>query len=175
MAALDTSTAAPRAKRRAKAATTDILGHTDQKPEIDPKWRHHFNVLLDLRKHLRLQKRNRKEEVTEFSTKLQREQADVATNSYDRDWALAVLSSDQNALYEIHDALSRIRAGTYGVCQLTGKLIPEERLKAIPWTRFTAEAERQLEQRGELASTKLELGKRRRLPREERPESYGTD
>jgi RNA polymerase-binding transcription factor DksA len=175
MEALDPSKPSPRAKRRAKAATTDILGRTDQKPEIDPKWQHHFNVLIDLRRHLRLQKRDRKQDATELSTKIQREQADVATNSYDRDWALAVLSADQNALYEIHDALSRIRAGTYGVCQLTGKLIPEERLKAIPWTRFTAEAERQLEQRGELASTKLELGKRRRLPREQPPESYGTE
>ena len=90
----------------------------------------------------------------------------MAGDSYDRDWALALLSSDQNAALEINEALERIRSGTYGKCELTGKTIPVERLKAVPWTRFTAEAERELEERGELPQYKARLGERGAIPRE---------
>ncbi|MBV9999423.1 MAG: TraR/DksA C4-type zinc finger protein [Verrucomicrobia bacterium] len=50
---------------------------------------------------------------------------------------------------EVNEALGRIEGGTYGRCELTGKPIPAERLDAIPWTRFTAEAEAQLEREGQ--------------------------
>ena len=48
-----------------------------------------------------------------------------------------------------------IRSGTYGVCELTGNAIEAERLTAIPWTRFSAEAQRELEATGSVARTKL--------------------
>ena len=41
--------------------------------------------------------------------------------------------------------MERIDDGTYGVCELTGQLIPWKRLEAIPWTRFSLEAEKQIE------------------------------
>jgi RNA polymerase-binding transcription factor DksA len=53
-------------------------------------------------------------------------------------------SFEQEALYEIDAALKRIEDGTYGICELTGKPIPWERLEAIPWTRFSLEAQNQL-------------------------------
>jgi len=56
---------------------------------------------------------------------------------------LSLLSSDQDAVYEIEEALKRIEKKTYGVCELTGKNIPRHRLEAIPWTRFTVEAQAQ--------------------------------
>src|SRR5213075_932289 len=68
---------------------------------------------------------------------------------------LSLLSSDQDAIYEIEEALKRIEKGTYGVCELTGKPIPKARLDAIPWTRFTVEAQAQLERDGALRSRKL--------------------
>ena len=82
--------------------------------------------------------------------------ADAATDSYDRDCALAMLSSSQTLLYEIEQALNRITTGTYGVCEATGKPIEIERLTAIPWTRFTAEAQTALEVRG--ATSRPHLG-----------------
>jgi RNA polymerase-binding transcription factor DksA len=94
---------------------------------------------------------------------MQREMADVGTNSYDRDLALSMISTEQNALYEIEQALNRMTTGTYGICELTGKPIPPERLNAIPWTRFSAPAESELEKRGELERTKL--GNRKRVSR----------
>jgi RNA polymerase-binding transcription factor DksA len=81
--------------------------------------------------------------------------ADAGTDEFDRDFALSMISSDQNALYEIEAALNRIRSGTYGICELTGKAIEPERLAAIPWTRFSTEAQRELEASGSVARTRL--------------------
>jgi RNA polymerase-binding transcription factor DksA len=71
--------------------------------------------------------------------------ADAATDSFDRDLVLGLASFGQEGLYEIEAALKRIEDGTYGICELTGEPIPWERLEAIPWTRFSLEAEKQLE------------------------------
>ncbi len=66
-----------------------------------------------------------------------------------------MLSSEQNALYEIEQALDRIKNGSYAVCELTGKPIEAKRLKAIPWARFSAEAEKKLEKQGAINRAKL--------------------
>jgi RNA polymerase-binding transcription factor DksA len=71
--------------------------------------------------------------------------ADAGTDSIDRDLALGLVSFEQEALYEIDAALNRIDDGTYGVCELTGKPISWKRLEAIPWTRYSLQAEAQLE------------------------------
>ena len=95
--------------------------------------------------------------------------ADAGTDSYDRDFALSMISSEQNALFEIEEALNRIKTGRYGTCEATGKKIDPERLEAIPWTRFSAEAERDLEKNN--AVDKTRLGELEELPRTSRPES----
>jgi len=71
--------------------------------------------------------------------------ADAGTDTYDQDFALGIASSEQQALFEIEEALNRIRTGRYGICEATGKRIDPARLEAVPWTRFSAEAERDLE------------------------------
>ena len=81
--------------------------------------------------------------------------ADAASDTYDCDWALSMLSSDQNALYEIEQAINRIENGSYGTCELTGKLIESDRLNAIPWTRFSMESQQQLEDQGAVFKTRL--------------------
>jgi RNA polymerase-binding transcription factor DksA len=81
--------------------------------------------------------------------------ADSGTDNFDRDFALSLLSSDQDAIYEIEEALKRIERGTYGTCELTNKPIPKARLEAIPWARFTVQAQAQLEREGALRSRRL--------------------
>jgi RNA polymerase-binding transcription factor DksA len=71
--------------------------------------------------------------------------ADAGSDAYDRDFALNLLSHAQDALYEIDQALRRIESGTYGICEMSGKPIPHERLEAIPWARLTVECQSQLE------------------------------
>src|SRR2546423_2371473 len=72
-------------------------------------------------------------------------QADAGSDAYDRDFALSLLSQEQDALYDIDQALKRIDLGTYGVCEMSGKPIPHARLEAIPFARFTVECQSQLE------------------------------
>ena len=72
-------------------------------------------------------------------------QADAGSDAYDRDFALSLLSQEQDALYEIDQALKRIELGTYGICEMSGKPIPHARLEAIPFARFTVECQSQLE------------------------------
>ena len=72
-------------------------------------------------------------------------QADAGSDAYDRDFALSLLSQEQDALYEIEEALKRIEAGTYGICEISGKAIPHARLEAIPFARFTVECQSQIE------------------------------
>jgi DnaK suppressor protein len=45
----------------------------------------------------------------------------------------------RNQLSEIDQALARIEAGTFGVCEETEEPIEHERLRAIPWTRLSIE------------------------------------
>jgi RNA polymerase-binding transcription factor DksA len=70
--------------------------------------------------------------------------ADAATDSFDRDLVLGLATFEQDGVYEIDAALKRIEDGTYGVCELTSQQIPWNRLVAIPWARFTIEAERRV-------------------------------
>jgi RNA polymerase-binding transcription factor DksA len=90
--------------------------------------------------------------------------ADAATDTYDRDLALGMLSSEQDAIYEIDEAINRIHNGTYGICEVTNQPIEPARLQAIPWTRFCATAERRLERDGALKQTRL--GARQSVVRE---------
>ena len=72
-------------------------------------------------------------------------QADAGSDAYDRDFALNLLSQEQDALYEIDEALKRIELGTYGTCEMSGKPINKERLEAIPFARLTVECQSQIE------------------------------
>jgi len=58
------------------------------------------------------------------------------------------MAADQDALCEASEALKRITAGTYVVCEESGRKIPATRLRAVPWTRFTREVEERLEKHG---------------------------
>lgn len=74
-------------------------------------------------------------------------QADAGSDAYDRDFALSLLSQEQDSLYEIDQALMRIDQGTYGVCEMSNKPIPKARLEALPFTRFTVECQAEIEKR----------------------------
>ncbi|MEI7863760.1 MAG: TraR/DksA C4-type zinc finger protein [Chthoniobacterales bacterium] len=74
-------------------------------------------------------------------------QADAGSDSYDRDFALNLLSQEQDALFEIDEALKRISLGSYGVCEMSNKPIPKARLEARPFARFTVEYQNEIERK----------------------------
>jgi RNA polymerase-binding transcription factor DksA len=122
---------------------------------IKPEWARYYKILLDLRERLQHQMDGLARESAEEMDGYSLHMADSGTDNFDRDFALSLLSSDQDAVYEIEEALKRIEKGTYGTCELTGKPIPKARLGAIPWTRFTVEAQAQLEREGALRQRRL--------------------
>jgi RNA polymerase-binding transcription factor DksA len=72
-------------------------------------------------------------------------QGDAGSDAYDRDFALSVLAKEQDALYEIEQALRRIQKGNYGLCEMSNRKIPQPRLEAIPFARLTVECQAQWE------------------------------
>jgi RNA polymerase-binding transcription factor DksA len=122
---------------------------------IAPKWKWHYRVLLGLRNRL-LQARS--EQLHEIAKPLEISAVDVAecaTDEFDHDLALGRLSAEQDALYEVEEAIRRIENGAYGICDETGKPIEAGRLKAVPWTRFSHDAEAKLEKSGIIQRTRF--------------------
>ena len=117
-------------------------------PKAPPKWAWHYRVLLKVRERLL---RDRSEQLREAAEPLEPHSMDIAdsaTDEFDHNLALSRLSSGQDALYEVEEAIRRIRAGTYGTCEESGQPIPPKRLRAIPWARFCEEVGARLEKTG---------------------------
>jgi RNA polymerase-binding transcription factor DksA len=82
-------------------------------------------------------------------------QADAGSDAYDRDFALSLLSQEQDALYEIEEALKRVDLGTYGICEMSGKPIAHPRLEALPFARYTVECQSQIEKQGKVTRARV--------------------
>lgn len=144
------------------ASLADILGFNpaakkanphDDVAEVPEKFRRYYKLLLELRAHLTGQLDTHTEETLKRSSKddsgdlssYGQHMADAGTDTFDRDFALSLVSSEQEALSEVEAAIKRIKAGTYGICEVTGKPIARERLLAVPFTRHSAEAQKEIE------------------------------
>lgn len=123
--------------------------------KVKAEWAKYYQNLLELRDQLVRQMSGLAKESAQEMAGYSLHMADSGTDNFDRDFALSLLSSDQDAIYEIEEALKRIEKNTYGICELTGKPIPKARLEAIPWTRFTVQAQAQLEREGALRQRRL--------------------
>ena len=133
--------------------------HDTPRPQLrlprDPKTLAFFDRqkkrLLDLRDHFLDQMQSvaqdslRSRAESNEASAVGQHQADAGSDAYEKDFALSLLSQEQDALYEIEEALKRLELGTYGVCEMSNKVIPHTRLEAIPFARFTVECQQQLE------------------------------
>jgi RNA polymerase-binding transcription factor DksA len=159
----ETKKSAPRGKSQASATSAAILGRPMSKngtgahevKKIKAEWQKYYNYLLELREQLLHQMNGLAKESAQEMAGYSLHMADSGTDNFDRDFALSLLSADQDSVYEIEEALKRIEKKTYGICELTGKAIPKARLEAIPWTRFTVDAQAQLERDGALRQRRL--------------------
>ena len=126
-----------------------------KKIRVKAEWKKHYEILLDLRGRLTHQMDDLKKDSAEEMTNYSMHMADSGTDNFDRDNALSLLSSDQDAVYEIDEALKRIEKNAFGICELTGKNIPKTRLNAVPWARYTVESQARLEKDGAVRQRKL--------------------
>ena len=63
-------------------------------------------------------------------------QADVGTETFNRERDISILGEIEGELADVEHALERIDDGTYGTCEACGKPIDDDRLEAMPATRF---------------------------------------
>ena len=108
------------------------------------EWKSFYNDLMSLRASLKGALGERSSETIgasarESSGELSLNSSDAGTETFDRDVALSMVASEQEALEEVEDAIDRIFVGTYGICQETKKPIKKTRLKVVPFTRFSLE------------------------------------
>lgn len=85
-------------------------------------------------------------------------QADAGSDAYDRDFVLNLLSQEQDAFHEVEEAISRVQRGVYGLCEISGKKIPQPRLQAIPFARYTVACQEELEKQEEQGQVRQPVG-----------------
>lgn len=73
--------------------------------------------------------------------------ADIATDTYDREFSLSLASNERKVVYEIDDAIKKIEDGTFGICEECKKLIAKTRLKALPYARLCLKCQQALEKK----------------------------
>lgn len=70
---------------------------------------------------------------------------DRANNAYSRELAFSISDNERELLLQIDQALARVAGGTYGYCLHTGLAIALPRLEALPWAKYSVEAQEMLE------------------------------
>lgn len=71
--------------------------------------------------------------------------ADVATDTYDREFSLGLASNERQILYELEDALKKIEDGSFGICEECALAISRVRLKAVPYARLCVKCQEKKE------------------------------
>ncbi len=128
-------------------------GFVDESKQVPEKFRRYYRLLVDMRDALHkglafhsesALKKSGKDDAGDLSGYSQH-LADAGTDTADRDFALSLISNEQEALKEIADAIDRMKRGSYGTCEITSKPIPAARLIAVPFTRYSLEGQKDLE------------------------------
>lgn len=139
---------------------------------IPQKWIKYYKKLTALRSAIQKEidehsqtafNRESKEDSGDVSASYSQHTADIDNEAFTRDCALSLLAGKQQELAEINIAIERMKKGTYGICEITGKPIPAERLRDVPYTRYSiegkieAEKQRQAAARRHLANTTTDI------------------
>ena len=164
-----------KAQKHNAASLADILGFNPVKKEnrqkilekdVPTKWKKYYKSLIELRNHVKDElalhtaetlKQSSKENSGDLSS-YGSHQADAGTDTFDRDFALGILSNEYDALNEIEEAIYRIKNGNYGICEQTGKPIKKERLSAVPFTRYSLEGQIDFEKNNKKRKERVQTG-----------------
>jgi len=149
-------------RKHGAASLADILGFNPaakkkdthlEEDDIPKKWKKYYKLLIELRQHVREEldlhtadtlKHSSRDDSGDLAS-YGNHQADAGTDTFDRDFALSLVSSEQDALNEIEEAILRIKNGSYGTCEVTGEPIGKDRLTAVPFARFSVEGQAEYE------------------------------
>ena len=125
------------------------------KPLPEERLEHYRNILLQEKEQtqqivdsiittLEKGRKNESGDLSSYSV----HQADLGADTYTLENEVYILEEEQKKLKQINAALGRIYDKTYGICEISGQYISEERLEAIPWALYCAEAKRIEEKKG---------------------------
>lgn len=104
--------------------------------KIPERWAWHYRTLMHLRQRA-LQAHDEHASQANLPPDTEsNDPADAAQEQSIRDLLWTELGAENDRLLEIDSALARIREGTYGICETTGRSIGLARLRAVPWTRY---------------------------------------
>jgi len=157
------------------ASLADILGFNPAEKksstelgdsEVPKKWKKYYALLIALRAHV-------SDEITLHTSETLKHSArdesgssssygnhdtDTGTDSFDRDFALSLVSNEQDALNEVEEAILRIKDGSYAVCEITGHPIPAARLTVVPFARYSVEGQAEHERNQRRKSNRMAAG-----------------
>ena len=123
------------------ATTADILG-LSKKPRIPGQWTTHHSRLCGERDDLISKEPQKLEAVT--NAKMD-DLSDAGADETQTSLMAMSASSTQFRLSQVLAAIQRIEKGGYGICEITGEQIEDDRLQAIPWARYSLQGQYQIE------------------------------
>ena len=71
--------------------------------------------------------------------------ADVATDNFDREFALGIAGRENEIIQQIDEALQKIEDKEYGICEICQAAISEKRLEALPYAPRCIKCESEIE------------------------------
>ena len=72
--------------------------------------------------------------------------ADIAANSYTKEFLFGMTNTDRTILNMIDEALKRIKANEYGLCANCQEEVQQKRLDAVPWAKHCINCQQKAEQ-----------------------------
>jgi RNA polymerase-binding protein DksA len=127
-----------------------------KKKKLNKKELEHFKKKLEkerkkvLEEMAELQSRNLMQSISDQSGEVSRYSyhlGDTASLSYGREFSMGLAERQQRYIRQIEQALERIEEGTYGICKVTGDLIPVERLEEVPVAKYSVKGKEILEKK----------------------------
>lgn len=107
---------------------------------VSPQWRWHHRTLLSLRERLVGEHVRHTQEAIAPADLAGADLIDATEELLERNARWRELAAESDQLFEVDSALQRLRDGLYGICEETGRAIPADRLRAIPWARYCRSA-----------------------------------
>src|SRR5436853_909039 len=103
------------------------------------------NSLISRRDHLRKKLTEELANLREMVADSTGDSADAAFDAGSDEMASQLAEFDARELGQIERALTRLKQGTYGLCEVCQAKIPVARLNALPYTTFCINCQREME------------------------------
>lgn len=117
-------------------------------PYSDEELKHFKQLLLDEQRETNKQLEELKEGIAgldkqydDTDSSQDHHIGDLGSEEESKETNYTLIDKNLDKLEEINAALDRIENGSYGICDATGKKIKKERLEAIPYTRYSIQAQ----------------------------------